>query len=188
MNIYEQWTYGSKKHKHELQKLTEQLQNILGINHIGYVSLDDNNQLINLHSNIEWLEYCLDKKYYLHDPCMVNPSNINTGYAFYFTYQNKDFQEGLLTDSVKHYNMAHEIVYVHKNENQSYEAYSLTAPMKHIKLYNIILNEPEKIKLTFKYLRESLLSVKQGLLDYQFDFSAVKGDLYNLQRGLIPVS
>lgn len=184
MKQHNEWLFGSKQFQKEIKQLVEPINLSLGTNHFGYVSLNKSGELINLHTNIAWLENCIDKAYYLHDPCMVHPNNIHPGYAFYFTYDDQNFCNNMLKESIDEYDMAHEMIFV-KHQNDKYEVFSLAAPKNHSKLYNMILNHPERIHQYFAHLVEGISSIKQKLIDRGINFAEIKGEKYHSQKGLI---
>lgn len=177
------WLFGSIKFQNQLQHMVAPVHQKLGTHEFGYIAINHEDELINLHTHIEWLEHCIDKKYYLYDPCMVNPSHIQGGYAFYFTHDEPEFREGLLKESIEIYNMAHEIIYIDHHKD-SYEVYSLTAPIEYNQLYNLILNRPELVRNCFNYLKDQMKFIKFHVMDFQINFADIKGERYRTQKGI----
>lgn len=182
----ETWIHSSKKFQRQLQQLTQPVHQALGTHAFGYISINAQHELINLHSHIPWLEHCIDKQYYLQDPCMVAPNNIQGGFAFYFTHEEPEFCEGLLKESIEVYDMAHEIIFIDHHKD-SFEVYSLAASKANHQIYNLILNQPRLIKDCFNHLIEGLKFVKLLAAEHRVPFAPLKPN-YHTKPGIITAS
>lgn len=184
MSNLDSLVYGSHQYKQQLQKICEPFHRLFGSNHVGFVQINNDHSLLNLHTNTAWLDRCAEEKYYLQDPCMVHPENISSGQGFYFTYEEDEFTNGILKDSIDNFNMAHELVFVNKNQN-GYDVIAVTAPINNTIIYNQLLKYPQHLNKFLRYFRESIEPILQKIEGHKINLAELKGDLYHSQTAFI---
>ncbi len=184
MSNLDDLVFGTRKYHKDLLKICEPFHRLFGTNHVGYLNIDNNGGLINLHTHAKWLDRCVEEKYYLQDPCMVTPKNIESGHAFYFTYEEDEFTDGILKDSMENFNMAHELVFVNKHDH-GFDVIGITAPLKHTAIYNKIVRNYSHIGKFLDFFRQNLEPLLNKLEAHKIDLSALKGDRFHQQTALI---
>ena len=126
----------------------------------------------------------MEEKYYLQDPCMVNPENIQQRHAFYVTYEEETFNNGILKDSVENFDMAHELVFISKNNN-GFEVVALAAPLNHTAIYNKIIKYPNHMANFVEHFKNSIKPLVDKVESQRVDLAKLKGETYHSQHGLI---
>ena len=67
MSVLDDMALGTRKYHAMIKKLCEPLKQYYGITEMGYVEIENSGRIINLHTHHDWLENCMDKKYFIAD-------------------------------------------------------------------------------------------------------------------------
>jgi len=180
MHTSDNLLHGSAKYNKLLNKLCEPLHQFFGSNHLAYINITNEGKLLNLHTNVSWMERCIDQKYYLDDPSMINPKNIVSGFCFAKDHNNDDFLDGILNDCINNFDLNHTLIMFEKESN-GYEAIGISASKKNLTFFDKVNANQDQLKRFISYFRESIAPINYKLLDYQIDFAKLKGELYDTQ-------
>ncbi len=115
MSKLDDMVLGTRKYAKDFQKFCEPLNRFYGINQLGYVEITNSHRLINIYSDPDWIDRCIDKQYYVDDPHMVSPTNIDSGFMLWSSYSSEYYKNGMLKDMVDNFNMCHGVSYIKKN-------------------------------------------------------------------------
>lgn len=185
MSVLDDMALGTRRYHKTLRKLCEPLQQYYGITEMGYVEIENDGRLINLHTHHSWLEHCLDKKYFIDDPHMVSPNNIGQGIAIWSTYKKDDYLNGMLKECVEIYGMSHGITFC-KKTSKGYKLFGFGSPKENVDIHNKLINSMDCIKTFISYVDERIEPIRKKLDDKKIDFQLLKGQEYHDQVSIIP--
>lgn len=184
MSVLDDMALGTRKYHKKLAKICEPLNQYYGVNHCGYIEINNDGRLINLLTHSPWLEECLDKQYFIDDPHMVSPDKIGNGFVLWSSYKEEYYLTGMLKDCVEKFDLCHGITYVKKDDN-GYRLYGFAAPKENYKAHNKLLSNIDCIKKFIQYFDDQIEFIRRDVDDKRIDFAKLKGDAYYEQDGVI---
>ena len=187
MSVLDKMALGSQKYHKALQYYLKPAQYRFGIDSLAYISITNDGKLINLHSNLAWLEHCIDKKYYIDDPHMLHPNNIDAGFALWSTYDNEKYTNGLLRDAIENYGLCHGFTYIEKSDD-GYRVYAFATNMDNHLVHSRVLNDMENFRKYTTNLKHKISIIEQKLIKHQVDLPNLKGKAYYDQVGILKLS
>ena len=159
------------------------LEKYFGVGKIAYIEINSGGELLNLHNSLEWIDRCMQEKYYANDPHMVDPNNITSGFAYAESYGPGVYADTMLKDAVCNFDMHKICSYAMKDKNV-YKLLSISAPEKHNKFASKIAMEFPLLK---KMIWELFARIDQDneVRKNLIDFKDLRGDSFYKQRGII---
>lgn len=179
---------GVRRYHKKINDLILPLDQYFGINNLTYIEVTNNNRLINLCSNRDWLEHCVANELYADDPQMVTPDNIGHGYAMWSCdweshYKDEAYENGLMQETRK-FDMYKGITYIQKNKN-GYRVYILCSSEKNHALHTNLYSNMTLVKKFINYFDQELNPMRKELSDNMIDLAKLRGPSYFSQPGLI---
>ena len=179
---------GANKYYKKMNNIILPMNQFFGIVDLVYIEVSNDNSLINLTTNINWIEHCVEKEYFLDDPQMVSPNNIGNGYAMWSVdwephYKSEAYENGMLKDASE-YGIGKGVTYINKNKN-GYKAYVFSGPKNNIDLHTKLYSNMPLIKKFVTFFDEEIKDIRKKMMDSRVNLVKLKGDAYFQQQGLI---
>jgi DNA-binding CsgD family transcriptional regulator len=169
--ITDELFYHTQMYNEKFKKICYPLKTIFGATEIS-LHFVDNLSLINLHTHKKWMEYCMEKRYFLTDPHITSPQKIKLGFTVDAYHPDEAFVNGLLGDSHM-FNMHHGVAYTRKTP-AGYQAISLAASIENMSMPNKIINNSEIILRFMDYLEKEMQPIQKKLADRVIDLIKIK--------------
>ncbi len=188
MSVRDEMLVGVRRYHGKVEELLEPMDQYFGINDLVYIEVSNDDRLVNLTSNRDWLEHCVEKKYFLDDPQMVTPNNMGTGYAMWSVdwephYKDEGYENTLLKDCVD-FGIGKGITYINRNLD-GYKVYIFSAPKENMELHTKLYSNIALVKKFVTYFDNEIKPVREELFDSRIDLAALRGDTYYSKKGLI---
>jgi len=176
MNIIEDISFGTKNYYKKLIKLSEPLELVLGpITECGIIKISKDKRLSMAISVPGYLDLYLDKKYYNHDPHFAESKNFSSGLAFWFTQSDLDYQNKLIHDGRRFFDMGHGFTYVTKGTDGNCYAYLIASSQFNSHFYNKVINNMYLVKKFIKYIHDEAKPVFNTLDEHSINCEDLKG-------------
>lgn len=169
-NVAEQLFYHTKIYNKTLKRLCRPLEDFFGVTDVA-AFFAEGDQLINIHTNTKWMEFCMEKEYYKEDPHIIEPEQLNPGFTVCSYYPSEQYLSGLVKDSMD-FGMYHGVTYIHPRKN-GYHAVSLDTAKENVDMPNKIINNPKSIVKFMDYLATELQPVFKKLADNPIKISSL---------------
>ncbi|PCI39255.1 MAG: hypothetical protein COB50_01395 [Thiotrichales bacterium] len=176
--------YSTSQYQVKLKQLCAPLEKHFGITDVSFLAVQDKVDVINLHTNVAWVEHCLEQNYYNCDPLMVHPTNISSGFATWDSYRDGTYASSMLFDAIYKFNMCNGFSYVEKHGN-SFQSFGFSADRENYKMQNAVFNNIKLLKNIIAQVQQYMQLVWKDLCAYSVNGVSLKGDLFHTQPGLV---
>lgn len=184
MSLTDDLFLGTAEYHRAFQKLCQPAIDFFGLTGVAFIHIKNKKDIINIHSNVPWMEHCMKEHYYRDDPSMVNPDNISGGFAFRTAYEDKCYKNGILKDAEEKFNLCHGFTYVEKRKN-SYQAFGFASSKVNVNFIPAVISNFRVVKRFIRHIQEGLNERQKEIDKYCLDFAALKGELFHTQKGII---
>jgi DNA-binding CsgD family transcriptional regulator len=184
MTITDTLFRGTAEYNQQFHKICQPIVDFLSLTGVAFIDIKHGVQLTNLHTNVKWMERCMEQHYYMNDPCMVSPDNVVGGFAFSASYQDTSYKDGMLKDAEENFDLCSNFSYIEKGKN-SFQAFGFATSANNHAFIDKVFSNFRIIKRFIRYIQHEL-SIKQAEIDkYTFDFASLKGNLFYQQPGIL---
>jgi hypothetical protein len=183
--LTDEFMLGTKLYRKQLMELCEPMAHYFGTTHAIYFNVDKQGRAYSVCTDVRWIERFLDEQYYIVDPLMVHPANIQNGFAFDEDSSEQGFTNTLLYDAVVKFDCNHSFCYMEKTTEGGYFGVSFATTKDNIQIVDRVKNESHIVKGLIQALNQKIIHMTRDLQDNAMDFAALKGDAFYSQKGLV---
>ena len=169
----------------KLDKLCLPIKQFFGITSVGLFYITKERSVINIHTCEEWIELCMEKKYYLHDPHIVEPHNMGVGFSVNTFFSSEEFSTGLVHDAEKYFNMHHGVSFAKRLHPDGYLALVFDTDKENSQMPNKILSNQQCITEFTLYLEQEFCQNFLSLSDISVPLIDMKNQYLELQQGIV---
>ena len=185
MDIGKQLLTHTELYYKKLKSLCSPFEQLYGVDTVAFFYLSDLN-LINIHTHPEWMEYCMEKKYYLDDPHIVYPDNITDGFILSSQVESEPYSSKVHHDALNIFGMHNGVSYVRKIRG-GYIALSFNSSKRNPSILSNIINDKTSVDRFSLYLEHEITSILTKLSSKAIDIRELKGENLHNQQGIIPI-
>lgn len=178
----------SIKYDRLIKKLTDPLLQHFGINYFCYQFVSNKGDWFTLGNNPNWLLHSAEHQFFQFDPSLVRPHHYNTSsICFPQNHQNDLFQQTLMTDAIKVFDIDHALALIEPNASGC-EYYFFGAPKCHLKVLNIYLSQLTSLRQDYtNHIQAHLQPIYNHCLDHTVNLNEINPSGFNSTHNILSV-
>lgn len=173
----------SWKHAKKIRKSTNYLFQKLGISYFGMQRITAGGHWSLVTNHPAWVEHSADKKFYLHDPTLVNPDYYEAGHSFISAHANPEFQNTLIKSAAQ-FDIAHCLALVNKVDQDGEFAFFATSP-SNTHIINTYISQFKLLHRFIHYFKSENKQAFQDASEHSINLKQLKKDAYSNHQNVV---
>jgi DNA-binding CsgD family transcriptional regulator len=186
MSVADSLFYHTAHYGKDITKMCEPIFDLFGVKQLGMFFVAHNGAIVNVHTNPEWMSYCMEKKYYLDDPHLVLPVNMGSGFSVTSAPKDNEERHILVREVQNRFNLWNSVSFAKRLGCGGYIAFSFDSELENTNMANQMLSNQPAVSAFAGYIEEAARNILKRTSGVVINLQELKGDKLESQMGTIP--
>ncbi len=186
MSVADSLFYHTAHYGKDITKMCEPIFDLFGVKQLGMFFVAHNGAIVNVHTNPEWMSYCMEKKYYLDDPHLVLPVNMGSGFSVTSAPKDNEERHILVREVQNRFNLWNSVSFAKRLGCGGYIAFSFDSELENTNMANQMLSNQPAVSAFAGYIEEAARNILKRTSGTAITLQDLKGDKLESQIGTIP--